>query len=70
VIIHDGLKRMYVNHEDVYYYITVMNENYSHPALPDKTGIEQEILRGIYCLIDNKAVDDNSVQLLGSGTIL
>ncbi|QRN41808.1 MAG: pyruvate dehydrogenase (acetyl-transferring), homodimeric type [Neisseriaceae bacterium] len=70
VIIHDGLKRMYVNNEDIYYYITLMNENYSHPALPNKAGIEEEILRGIYCLIDNQATDDSSVQLLGSGAIL
>jgi len=35
VIIHDGLRRMYVDQEDIYYYITVLNENYPHPALPE-----------------------------------
>ena len=67
VIIHDGLKRMYVDEEDVYYYITVMNENYLHPPMPE--GIEEGILRGMYQL---KAAEKKKqhVRLLGSGTIL
>jgi pyruvate dehydrogenase E1 component len=69
VIMHDGLRRMYVKQEDVYYYITVMNENYVHPDMP--TGAEEGILRGMYLLRDggrNRKLP--RVQLLGSGTIL
>ena len=67
VIIHDGLKRMYVNDEDIYYYITVMNENYEHPAMPK--GVEEGILKGMY-LFKKGGKKKNKVQLLGSGTIL
>ncbi len=48
VIIQDGLRRMLTNQEDVYYYITLLNENYKHPAMP--AGVEQGILRGMYLL--------------------
>ena len=68
VVLHDGLKRMYENKENVFYYITVENENYVHPAMPK--GAEEGILKGMYLL---KEADDNnklSVQLLGSGSIL
>jgi len=68
VIIHDGLRRMVTNQEDVYYYITLMNENYEHPALPQ--GSEQGILKGMYLLRESKAKHKSRVQLLGSGTIL
>jgi len=68
VIIHDGLRRMVTNQEDVYYYITLMNENYEHPALP--TGTEQGILKGLYLLRESKAKSKSRVQMLGSGTIL
>ena len=51
VIIQDGLKRMYTEQEDVFYYITVMNENYTHPQMP--VGAETGILRGMYCLKPN-----------------
>src|SRR5262249_31677443 len=47
VIIQDGLRRMYQNEEDVFYYITLMNENYSHP--PMHPGTEQGIIKGMYC---------------------
>ena len=47
VIIQDGLRRMYVEQEDIFYYITVMNENYAHPAMPK--GLELDILKGMYC---------------------
>ncbi|MGK0298488.1 MAG: pyruvate dehydrogenase E1 component [Gammaproteobacteria bacterium] len=66
VIIHGGLKRMFINDEDVYFYITVMNENYEHPAMPK--GIEEEILNGIY-LFKKGGKDKLKVQLMGSGTI-
>ncbi len=69
VIIQDGLRRMYQEQEDVYYYITVMNENYPHPAMPE--GVEKGILRGMYLLSEGKAKKGQPrVQLLGSGTIL
>jgi len=69
VIMHDGLKRMVEKQEDVFYYITVMNENYSHPGL--KPGQEEDILKGLYLLqpSQNKKAK-HRVQLMGSGTIL
>jgi len=69
VIIHDGMRRMYVNQEDVFYYLTVMNENYAHPAMPE--GAEANIIKGMY-LFSEAAGDDSKprVQLMGSGTIL
>ncbi|MFT5135850.1 MAG: pyruvate dehydrogenase E1 component [Arenicella sp.] len=70
VIIQDGMRRMYVEQENVFYYLTVMNENYRHPAMPE--GAEEGILKGLYRL--NKSSKDNgktaTVQLIGSGTIL
>ena len=68
VIIQDGLKRMYQNQEDVFYYITVMNENYVHPAMPKDA--EQGILKGMYLLRKSNSKHKLHVQLLGSGTIL
>ena len=65
VIMHDGLRRMYGEGERVYYYITVMNENYEQPAMP--VGVEEGIKRGMYLLEDNGS---SKVQLLGSGVIL
>ena len=69
VIVHDALRRMYVENEDVFYYLTLMNENYTHPALPQRKGIEQEILKGMY-LLEEGGKSDKKVQLMGSGTIL
>jgi pyruvate dehydrogenase E1 component len=72
VIIQDGMRRMYQDQEDVYYYITVMNENYPHPEMPKDA--EQGILRGMYLFRkSSEAISGGSalrVQLLGSGTIL
>ena len=68
VILHDGLRRMYAEDEQVFYYITVMNENYSHPALPE--GVEEGIRRGMYLLRSGAEGHPHRVQLLGSGTIL
>jgi pyruvate dehydrogenase E1 component len=67
VIVQDGLRRMYAEQENVFFYITCMNENYAHPALPD--GAEAGILRGMYRL---RAGGRGKVRvnLLGSGTIL
>ncbi len=66
VIIHGGLKQMFVDDEDVYYYITVMNENYEHPAMPK--GAEEGILKGIY-MFRKGGKKKLKVQLMGSGTI-
>lgn len=68
VIIQDGLKRMYVDDEHVYYYITVMNENYEQPAMP--INAESGILKGMYLLKKSDENKNPRVQLLGSGTIL
>jgi pyruvate dehydrogenase E1 component len=69
VIIQDGMRRMYQEQEDVYYYITVMNENYPHPAMPE--GVEKGILKGMYLFSEGKGRKNQPrVQLLGSGTIL
>jgi pyruvate dehydrogenase E1 component len=67
VIIHDGLKRMYEKMEHIYYYITVMNENYTHPAMPE--GAEANILKGMYLFRESKETKKPRVQLMGSGTI-
>jgi len=68
VILQDGLRRMAKDQEDVYYYITVMNENYAHPAMP--AGAEAGILKGMYQFRKGGAGKGLRVQLLGSGTIL
>ncbi|MDH5551753.1 MAG: pyruvate dehydrogenase (acetyl-transferring), homodimeric type [Nitrosomonas sp.] len=69
VIVQDGLRRMYQEQEDIYYYITVMNENYSQPEMPK--GAEQGILKGMYLFSERrKKSNEPHVQLLGSGTIL
>ncbi|WP_233078758.1 pyruvate dehydrogenase (acetyl-transferring), homodimeric type [Rheinheimera soli] len=68
VIIQDGIRRMYgAEQENIYYYITVMNENYHHPAMP--AGAEEGIRRGIYKL-ESHVGEKAKVQLLGSGTIM
>ena len=67
VIVHDGLRRMVTDQEDVFYYITVMNENYEHPAMP--AGVVEAILKGMY-LFREGSKKKPRVQLLGSGTIL
>ncbi len=72
VIVHDGMRRMYVEQQDVFYYLTVMNENYAHPAMPE--GAEQGIIKGMYLFSEGgseKGEGKNlKVQLMGSGTIL
>jgi pyruvate dehydrogenase E1 component len=67
VIIQDGMRRMYVEQEDIFYYITVMNENYNHPAMPE--GVEADILKGMYCFKKGTNKKAPRVQLLGSGVI-
>jgi pyruvate dehydrogenase E1 component len=69
VIVQHGLRRMYEQQEDVFFYITLMNENYEHPPMPD--GAEAGIVKGMYLLKrSDKAAGAPRVQLLGSGTIL
>ncbi len=69
VIITDGLKRMYHDKENVFYYVTTMNENYVHPEMP--VGVEEGIVKGIYKLREGKKnVKKNKVQLMGAGSIL
>jgi pyruvate dehydrogenase E1 component len=72
-IVRDGMRRMYEEQEDVFYYITLMNENYPHPGLADAgVGAEEGILKGLYKLKDGgkTAKKGLRVQLMGSGTIL
>ncbi len=67
VIIQDGVKRMYADKENCFYYLTTMNENYVQPAMPE--GVEEGIIKGIYPF--SKGADAKlKVQLMGSGTIL
>ena len=67
VILHSGLKRMVENQENVYFYLTLLNENYPMPGL--KAGTEEQILKGMY-LLEEAAQHPLTVNLLGSGTIL
>ena len=69
VIVQDGMCRMYAEQQDVYYYLTLMNENYTHPAMPD--GAAPNIIKGMYLLkAGDKKTKSLRVQLLGSGVIL
>jgi pyruvate dehydrogenase E1 component len=68
VIIQDGLRRMLQEQEDVYFYITLLNENYEQPALP--SGVEADLLRGMYRLRSSEQAAPAHVQLLGAGAIL
>jgi pyruvate dehydrogenase E1 component len=67
VIVHDGMRRMYVDQDNVFYYITVMNENYQQPEMPK--GAEKGIVKGMY-LFKSGGKKKRKVQLMGSGTIL
>ncbi|MFK8068780.1 MAG: pyruvate dehydrogenase (acetyl-transferring), homodimeric type [Gammaproteobacteria bacterium] len=69
IIITDGLKRMYVDQEDIFYYLTIMNENYQQPAMPE--GVEAGVLKGLYLYKESDQKEALlKVQLLGAGTIL
>jgi pyruvate dehydrogenase E1 component len=67
VIIQEGMRRMIGEQEDIFYYLTLMNENYHHPPMPEAA--RDGILQGMYMLRESSA-DGPRVQLLGSGTIL
>ncbi|MEO1329339.1 MAG: pyruvate dehydrogenase (acetyl-transferring), homodimeric type [Pseudomonadota bacterium] len=68
VIVQDGLRRMYREQEDVFYYITTLNENYEHPAMPE--GVEEGIRRGLYLLRESQKRTGHHVQLMGCGAML
>lgn len=67
VIVQHGLQRMLAEQEDVFFYLTVMNENYSHPDMPK--GVEEGITRGLYCFAKTARPGKKHVNLMGSGTI-
>src|ERR671931_626849 len=71
-IVRDGIERMYVNGEDVFYYVTLYNENYVQPAKPSDKGVDEGIVRGIYRLAAAPHVGKTAqqVRLVGSGSIL
>src|SRR5205807_417261 len=69
VIIQDGIRRMYQEMEDRFYYITVYNENYAQPAMPEGDHIRQGILDGLYKVAPSQT-GPAAVQLFGSGSIL
>jgi pyruvate dehydrogenase E1 component len=68
VIIQDGMRRMVADQEDVFYYVTMMNENWRHPAMPE--GAREGILKGMYLLREGTEKKSPRVQLVGSGAIL
>jgi len=68
VIIQDGVRRMYGEGENCFYYITSMNENYPHHAMPE--GVEDDIIKGMYLLKEGDNSDAARVQLMGAGSIL
>jgi len=72
VIVHEGMRRMFQEQENVFYYLTTMNENYSHPDMPE--GAEEDILKGLYHLKSTEVSKGKKsaprIQLMGSGTIL
>jgi len=78
VIVQDGLRRMLADQEDVFYYLTVLNENYQHPPMPEGDGVAEGILKGMYLFREGgparkgrgRAKPRPRVQLLGSGSIL
>ena len=68
VIVRSGLKRMFEDQEDIFYYVMVMNEKYAHPAMPE--GVEEGIIKGMYCLHKSRLSTKLKTTLLSSGTIL
>ena len=70
IIFREGLKRMYEKQENIFYYITTMNENYPHPEMPKDKDIEKGILKGMYKFKNFNKNKKTKIQLLGSGAIL
>ena len=69
VIVHEGMRRMYVENESVFYYITTMNENYTHPAIPKDKDVKENILKGMYLFKRSKR-KKILTHLISSGAIL
>ena len=69
VIVQDGIRRMYENNEDHFYYLTVGNENYAQPPMPEGDGVKEGILRGMY-LYRPSQEGVAQIALFGSGSIL
>jgi pyruvate dehydrogenase E1 component len=71
IVVRDGIRRMFENREDIFYYLTLGNENYAQAAMPEGAGVEEGILRGIYLFRKAEVAKAKAtVQLLGSGSIL
>jgi len=70
VIFREGLRRMHEKNENIFYYITTMNENYPHPEMPKDKNCEEGILKGIYKIKEYSKYKKTKIQLLGSGAIL
>ena len=70
VIFREGLRRMHEKKENIFYYITTMNENYPHPAMPKDKGCEEGILKGMYKFKEFNKNKKTKIQLIGSGAIL
>ena len=70
VIFREGLRRMHEKNENIFYYITTMNENYPHPEMPKDKNCEEGILKGMYKIKENSKYKKTKIQLLGSGAIL
>ena len=70
VIFREGLRRMHEKKENIFYYITTMNENYPHPAIPKNKECEEGILKGMYKIKEFNKHKKTKIQFLGSGTIL
>ncbi len=70
VIFREGLRRMHEKNENIFYYITTMNENYPHPEMPKDKNCEEGILRGMYKIKEYSKYKKTKIQLLGSGAIL
>jgi pyruvate dehydrogenase E1 component len=70
VIFREGLKRMHEKKENIFYYITTMNENYAHPEMPKDKFCEEGILKGMYKIKEFNKYKKTKIQFLGSGTIL
>jgi len=69
-IFREGLRRMYEKQENIFYYITTMNENYPHPSMPKDKNVETGILKGMYLFKEFNKYKKTKIQLLGSGTVL
>jgi len=69
-IFREGLRRMHDKQENIFYYITTMNENYTHPKMPKDKSVENGILKGMYLFNEHNKYKKTKIQLLGSGTIL